>query len=320
MRGKLLTCLLCLAMMGVSVATLAQDYPMRPIKLVVAQGTGGTGDTHTRIVAAELSERLNIPVIVENKPGGAFILGTDHVAKSPADGYTLLSATLQGLNILPGPEKLPYDPDRDLLPIAINGSTDSGYAVSTKLGVKNLQEFVALAKAKPGVLTFGSGGVGSQGHFVGEMFKLATGVNLLHVPFKSGNAALAATLAGQVDLAITATLGMATHRDKLVPLALTDEKRNPAVPDVPTMVELGYPDVVITFWFGIFAPTGTPRPIIARLSKTSSEFVASPKYVERIRKYGFIPKYEGPEEFARTVVTTRKIWQRVVRETGIKAE
>ena len=297
----------------------AQDYPSRPIKLVVAQTPGGSGDTQARIVAAELSERLGVPVVVENKPGGAFIIGTGFVVKSPPDGHTLLHSTFQGLDIFPGPDKLPYDPDKDLMPIAINSSADSGFAVTSKLGVKNLKEFIALAKSKPGKLTFGSGGPASSTHFAGELFKLRTGVDMLHVPFK-GSAALTATLAGDIDMAVTGTLGMVAQREKLVPLAMTGRKRDPVLPEVPTMLELGYPDVVISFPYGIFAPARTPQPIITKLSKVTADMVASPQFGERTRKIGFMPQYEGPEEYARSLVAARKLWHGVARDANIKFE
>ncbi len=307
---------------GAALNVAAQNFPSRPIRVIVAQASGGAGDVQARLTSAALSERLGVPLVIENKPGGAFIIGTEFVVRAAPDGYTLLHSTLQGLNIFPSPDKLPYDPERDLVPISMAAATDAGFAATSKLGVRNLKEFVALAKSLPGKLTFGSSGPGSSTHFAGELLRLRTGIDILHVPFKGGVASLNETLAGRIDLAITGSMHMLTHSKSglLVPLAATSRKRSTVLPDLPTMLELGYPDVVIYFWYGLFAPAGTPQPIIAKLAMEIAGAAGSPKFAEQVNKIGHEVRIEGPEEFARTIASDRRLWRGVAKDANIRFE
>ncbi len=300
----------------------AQAWPSRPIRMIVAQAPGGSGDLMARVTASNLSERLGVPVVVENKPGGAFIIGTEAVARAAPDGYTLLHTSMQGLGIFPTAEKLPYDPDRDLQPIAMVAFVDSLIAISSKLGAKNLKEFIAIAKARPGQLTYGSSGPGSVSHFNLELFRLRTGVDALHVPFKGGMAALAETVAGRIDVALTGTLGVSQHiaSGAIVPLASLGKKRSRILPDIPTMVELGYPDALGGTWYGVIAPAGMPQPVVRRLAREIGDAAASPKFAEQTAKVGQEIRIELLDEFARTIAAERRLWHAVAKEANIKLE
>ena len=302
-------------------AAQAQTYPNRPIKLITAAAAGGSGDTVTRVTANALGERLGATVVVENRPGGAFIIGVDAVAKAAPDGYTLLSTNLNGLDILPSPDKLPYNPEKDLVPVAMVAMADTLIAISPQLGVKTLKELIALAKSKPGKLTFGTSGPASVTGFDGEFFKLRTGMDLLHVPFKGGASYLTETVAGRIDIAITGAVAYPQIKaGNVVAIVLLGPKRLALMPDVPTGLELGYPDLLGGSWYGVMVPAGTPQPVIQKLAKELEEATKSPKFAEAHARLGNYVRYEGPEQFARIIAEERKFKRAVAKEAGIKFE
>ncbi len=298
-----------------------QTYPNRPIRLITAQAAGGSGDSVTRLTGSFLGERLGSPIVVENKPGGAFIIGVDAVAKAAPDGYTLLSSNVNGIDILPSPEKLPYNAEKDFVTVAMVAMADAMIVISPKLGIKTLKELIALAKANPGKLTFGSSGPASVTGFDGELFKLRTGMDILHVPFKGGASYLTETTAGRIDIGISGAVA-APHvkAGNVVAIMLMGPKRVSILPDVPTGIELGYPDLVGGSWYGVLAPTGTPQAIIQRLAKELEEVSKNPKFAEAHTRLGNYVRYEGPEQFARTIAAERKFKKAVAKEANIKFE
>ena len=297
----------------------AQDYPNKPIRLVTAAAAGGSGDTVTRITGNALSEVLGVTVVVENKPGGAFIIGVDSVAKAAPDGYTLLNSNLNGLDILPSPEKLPYNPEKDLVPVAMVAMADALIVISSKLGPKNLKELIALAKANPGKLTFASSGPASVTGFDGELFKLRTGMDILHVPFKGGAQYLTEVMGGRIDIGISGAIAWPHIKaGNLLPIMLMGPRRIPLMPDVPTGPELGFPDLVGGSWYGVMAPAGVPQPIIQKLAKALEEATKSSKFAEAHARQGNYVRYEGPEQFAKLIAEERKFKRAVAKEANIK--
>jgi tripartite-type tricarboxylate transporter receptor subunit TctC len=298
-----------------------QTYPNRPIRLITAQAAGGSGDTVTRLTGSFLSERLGNPVVVENKPGGAFIIGVDAVAKAAPDGYTLLSTNLNGIDILPSPEKLPYNAEKDFVAVAMVAMADAMIVISPKLGIKTLKELIALAKANPGKMTFASSGPASVTGFDGELFKLRTGMDILHVPFKGGAQYLTEVTAGRIDIGISGAVAAPHVRSgNVIALMLLGPKRVSILPEVPTGIELGYPDLVGGSWYGVLAPTGTPQAIVQRLAKELEEVSKNPKFAEAHTRLGNYVRYEGSEQFAKTIAAERKFKKAIAKEANIKFE
>ena len=247
----------------------AQGYPNRAIRLVVPVAAGGLADTMARLTSEFLGERLKVPVTVENKAGGGYIIGTETVVRAPADGYTLLHTTPGGLDIMPSPAKLPYDPDKDLIPIAKLASAPAVIAVPTRLNINSVAEFIALAKAQPGKLTFASSGIANVTHFAGELFRLRTGISMLHVPYKGSAAGISDAIAGRIDMVFVGTTNIVSHMNAgtMRPIAIMTRKRASNLPNVPTTPELGYTDMIVDSWLAVFAPAGTPQDIVRKLAK-----------------------------------------------------
>lgn len=312
-----------MAIASVPAAVFAQEYPAgKPIKLINTSAPGGVGDLSSRATAAGLSQRLGVPVSVDNRPGGAYIIGVDAVVRANPDGYTLLHNHLGGLDIMPAPEKLPYVPDRDLVPVAMVADATQAVVVPTRLNVDSVREFVALAKARPGKLTYASSGHGTVAHFGGELFRLRTGIDLLHVPYKSSTAGVAEAVAGRIDMVVAAYASAVPQlkAGSVRIIAFLGQKRSPVMPDVPTMVELGYPDVLAGSWLGVFAPARTPAAIVRRLARELGEMATSPEYIQQLGRLGLESRVELLEDFARSMKTERALWHAVARDANIKFE
>src|SRR5436190_11110451 len=262
--NRILAALALAVLVSLAPCALAQSYPVKPIRFVVPYPAGGPLDTVARLLGQKVSESVKQPVIVDNKPGAGGNIGADAVAKSPADGYTLLMGAVATHAINPTLyASIPYDPVRDFQPITQVASTPNVLIVNPSVPATNVREFIAYAKANPGKLNFGSGSTGSAGHLAGELFKTMAGVEMIHVPYKGAAPAMQDLIGGQVQLMFDNYASAATQvrAGKVKALAVTTAKRSALAPDLPTIAESGLPGFDINTWFGIFAPAGTPREI-----------------------------------------------------------
>ena len=300
----------------------AQTYPDRPVRLIVSFAPGGGTDVAARQIQPLLSERLGRQVVIDNRPGGGSSLGTNLVAKAAPDGYTLLMSDTT-FGIIPGLyAKLPYDALRDFAPVTQVSSMPSALVVHPSLAVNSVKELIAVAKAKPGSLNFGSGGVGTPVHMAGELLQLQAGVKMVHVPYKGAGPALADLIGGHFQVMFPTVQSVAPHikSGRVRLLAFTTEKRSPAYPEVPTMQEAGVPGVVSIAWFGIHAPAGTPRAIVSKLHAETAKIVQEPVIRDRLLNEGAEPVGSTPEQFAKFVAGEIAKWTGVVKAAGIKAD
>jgi tripartite-type tricarboxylate transporter receptor subunit TctC len=323
----LFTCLARLACTLVLVtdatAAMAQTYPNRPIKLVIPYPPGGIGDTLARGLAMQMQLRMGQPVLVESKPGASQMIGADYVAKSAPDGYTLFLASLSSLVLNSYAQKtMPYDPVKDFAPVSMFFSTPLYLVVNPQLPAKNVAEFIAYGKANPGKLTYGSIGTGSSLHLTGEMFKSATGVDMLHVPYKGSVPAVTDLLGGQIQALFDAgTSSLPQVRaGKLRVLGVTSIKRASGTPDIPTIAESGVPGFDASFWFGIVAPAGTPKAIVQKLSGEINEILKLPALRDRFKSDGVEVTGSTPEEMAAQIQADTPRWTEIQRKAGVKPE
>jgi len=309
--------------LATAVATLtlahAQNYPSKVVKIVSPFVAGGPGDLLPRAVAAGLTPLLGQQVIVENRPGAATIIAMQAVAKSPPDGYTLIFTSVTGLAInVSAYKNLPYDPVKDFAPIALCFTTPLYLVVHPSIPANSVKELIALAKSRPGKLTFGSGGNGSSNHLAGELFKALAGVDMQHVPYKSANPAMTDVIAGHVDM-IFGSGGLTEARaGKVRALAVTSARRSAAAPDLPTVQEAGLPGYDATLWFGMLAPAGTPAAIVRRLSSDISKVLGRPEIRERFNTGDVTPR--TPEEFAAFIRREIPKWRKVFEAAKIEPE
>jgi tripartite-type tricarboxylate transporter receptor subunit TctC len=302
-------------------AAHAQGYPNRVIRIVVPYATGGNTDFTARIVATRLSEVLGQQVIVENRPGGATNIGTELVARAPADGYTLLMGGASNAINMSLYANLSYDTVRDFVPIVLCVKGASVLAVQPALP-KTLSEFIALARSRPGKLNFASSGPGSSTHMAGELFKQMTGVDIVHVPYKGNAPAIADTLGGQVDMVFSGVPALLPHLQsgRLRALAIGSLRRFPAIPDVPTFDELGLRGYESTTWFGLMAPARTPRDIVTRLNVEVARILGGKELGERLVREGLDASAGTPEQFARFIDEEIAKYARLVKAAGLKGE
>jgi tripartite-type tricarboxylate transporter receptor subunit TctC len=302
---------------------LAQPYPSRPIKLVIPYPPGGIGDTLARELGMQLASRLGQPVVIESRPGGSQIIGADYVAKSPGDGYTLFLASLSSLVLnVYAHKSMPYDPVKDFAPVSMFFSTPLYLVVNPKLPVNNVQEFIAYGKANPGKLSFGSIGTGSSLHLTGEMFKSATGVDMLHVPYKGSIPAVTDLLGGQIQAIFDAgTSSLPQVRaGKLRVLGVSSLKRASGTPDIPTIAESGVPGFDATFWFGIVAPASTPKAIVQKLSAEINDILKQPAVRDRYKPNGVELAGSTPDEMAAQIQADMPRWTEIQRKAGVVPE
>jgi tripartite-type tricarboxylate transporter receptor subunit TctC len=301
----------------------AQDYPSRPIRLVVAFAAGGTTD----FVARQIAEKAKIPlgqsIVVENKPGANGAIGADYVSKSEPDGYTLFFSTAGALAINPTMRSdLPYDPIDGFTPIVAVARNTVLFAVNPTLGVSTAQEMIARAKQKPGTITVAITGVGAISHLAIEMLQTAAGIKLQYVPYRGAGQSVADFIGGQVNAmsAEVPVLMPQIKAGKAKILAVSAQSRSDVLPDVPTFVELGYPDVVADNWSGVLAPPKTPPAIVARLNRAFNAVVQDPEVRRRLAENGVSTIGGTPEELTALIKSETARWRKVVRETGVKAE
>lgn len=302
--------------------TRAETYPEKPIRFITPYPPGGIADTFARALSEQLSERLKQPVVVENKPGGSLIIGTEAAARAPADGYTILLASVSSLAINVGAfKKLPYDPIRDFAPISLGFYTPLYLIVSPDLPVNNLNELIQLAKAKPGTLTFASLGRGSSLHLAAELFKTMATIDIVHVPYKGTTTALPDLMAGRVNMIFDGgAMFSQAKAGKVKLLATSSPKRLESMPDLPTMAEAGVPGYEVVIWFGIVAPAGTPAPIVDQLSKEIAGIVKQPAFRQRFAGTGIEPVSNTPDAFAELIKRDTVKWTKVLRDAGVPQE
>ena len=298
-------------------------FPIRPITIVAPTAPGSTTDLISRLLTPALQRTLGVPVIVENKVGAASAIGASAVAQAAPDGHTLLMAPPPVLSINQWLyRKLTYNPDKDFTPVIAVAATPNILVVHPSVSAQTLVELIALAKARPGQLTFASGGSGTTHHLCGELLKLSAGVSLTHVPYKSPAPALQDVIAGRVQL-------MCDNLSNAIPflktgqlraIALTAKKRHPLAPDVPTTLEAGLPELEVGVWFGVVAPTGTPRPVIERLNAEITKALREPALIERFESIGLAILADTPESFGRLIVAESAKWRRVIELTGAQVD
>jgi tripartite-type tricarboxylate transporter receptor subunit TctC len=300
----------------------SQTYPARSVKIVVPFAVGGSADVYGRFLAAKLSDALGQPFVIENRPGGGAVVGTDAVAKSPADGYTLLiMSNTHTVNETLIPKK-PYDLMRDLAPVTGLNYQDLLLVVNAEVKANNLREFIALAKAQPGKLNYASSGPGTPYHMAGELFNHMAGVNIVHVPHKGSDQARTAVLGAQVDMMFDAisTIVAHTKSGKLKALATTGKSRSAVTPEVPTAAEAGVPGYEATIWLGVMAPAATPMPVLEKLNLEISKVINAPEVKENWGKQGAVPMGMSVNEFGKFLREDVQKWSKLVKDTGMKVD
>ena len=311
-----------IAGLPVSRAGWAQSYPARPVRVIVPFAPGGATDVIARLITQKLSEHVAQPFFIENIPGASGDIGTVRAAKAAADGYTLLFAFSSYVTSPSLSDKLPYDPYKDFDPITLAVVSPAVFFINPSVPAKNVEDLVALIKANPGKYSFASGGAGTQPHLAGEQFRLALGLDLVHVPYNGGGPAIASVIAGHTPVGFT-TLAPAMPQiqaGKLRALAITAKKRWQTLPQVPTMTDAGYPDIEGDTWVGVLAPAGTPTEVISLVNREIVRIVAVPEMRERLATLGFEPVGNTPHEFAAQIRIEIAKWAKVIRAAGVKGQ
>lgn len=300
----------------------AQNYPVKAIRLVAPFPPGGSVDVVGRLVAAKLSELLGQQVIVDNRSGASGNIGTEAVANSPPDGYTLIIQTIPLIANQFLLNRVPYDAMRDFAPVSLMTSSPSLITVHPSVPVRSVKELIALARAKPGVLNYSTAGVGTNPHIAGELFNLLAGINIVAIHFKGGGPADLATIGGEVHMTfgnVSQQIGY-LNAGRLRALAVTSLQRSPALPNLPTAVEAGLPGYEFVTWHGILAPKTTPRPIVVLLNEQIKKVLTAPGQAQVWQERGLDVIASSPEEFAAHLDAEQKKWGRVIKERGIKAD
>jgi tripartite-type tricarboxylate transporter receptor subunit TctC len=300
----------------------AQAYPTRPVKLIVGFGPASAADVTARILSQRLDQTIGQQFAVENRPGAASSIGAEHVVRAPKDGYTLLLATVaNAVNATLSPD-LNFDFAKDLAPIVLVSTLPNILVVHPSLGVKSVQELVALAKSKPGQLSFGSAGVGTSTHLSAELFNMMAGVKIVHIPYQGSPQAVTDLLAGRIGIMFSPVSTALPHiaAGKLVALASTQLQRASAAPDLPTMAELGFKDFDCGIWFGLMAPAGTPPEIINTLNRAANDALGSDQVRAALRRQGIDALGGSPEKFANYIGTEIKKWADVAAAAGLNVK
>ena len=316
-------CLISLSTLFSAAAFAQTNYPSKPINFIVPYGAGGGADSRSRQIAQKMSVILKQPIIVDNKPGAGGNIGTEFISRAAPDGYTIgmgnfapmaVNKTLFG--------NLRYDPESDLTPIILIEKGPLVLVVNPASPYKTVQEIVAAAKAKPGTLTFSSGGIGGSHQLSGELFKQSAGIDMIHVPYKSGSAGLTDLMAGNVTMMFDQMYSAmpSIKADKLRPIAITSKKRSPLLPNVPSFAEVGYPKVEVLNWQGLIAPKGTPKSIIDKLNAAANEALKDPQLRDLMLSQGNEIGGGSPAEFAALIKAETAKWGAVVKTANIKPE
>jgi tripartite-type tricarboxylate transporter receptor subunit TctC len=300
---------------------VAQEYPARPVRVIIPFPPGGSNDVVGRLIATHLGERLGKQVIIDNRSGAGGVIGTEAVAKSPPDGYTLLMISLAHA-VNPWLYKLTYDPIKDFAPIGLLAKGPNVLVVHPSLPVKSVKELIALAKQKPGDLQYASAGIGSFQHLGGELFKLTAGVDLLHVPFKGGGPAMIDVVGGHTKVMFSSMVQTVPQikAGKLRALATGGLERSPVLPDLPTIAEAGVPGYEAVNWWGLVAPAGTSAAIVDKLNREIEVVQKSPEVQKQFATEGAEPAAMKPADFGSFMASEMSKWEKVVKQGGIKAE
>ena len=327
--GKCMVVMAALSFVGANGNTWAQPakadaaagYPHRPIRLVVPVPPGGSSDGMARILGQKLTDKWGQQVLIDNRAGAAEVIGTDIVAKASPDGQTLLFASLR-FSVNPSLLKLPYDTLRDFAPVTMTAAVGNVLVVNVKSPITSVKDLIALAKQKPGELTFASSGLGGAPHLIGEFFALTTGIKMTHVAYKGGGPAVSDLLGANVSMSfasMTSSLQF-VRAGRLRALAVSSKERSAQLPDVPTMAEAGVPNIVVRDWQGLVAPRGTPKPIIDKLAGETRRILRDPANQERFATLGLDIIASTPEEFGAAIKSEIERWAKVVKDANIKAE
>ena len=311
-----------LATAGAAHAAAPDTYPVKPIRMVVPYAPGGVADIIARLLTERLSQGLGQPIVVLNKEGAGTIIGTDYAAKSPADGYTmLLTSTAIVMNTAQG-RKLPYDLQRDLMPLAIYYVQPNVLVVHPSVKATSVKDLIAYAKANPEKLRYGSSGVGAVIHLYSELFASSAGIKLTHVPYKGVAPAMVDLLGGQIDMMFSGIANAAPHvtAGKLRPLGITTKARSSLMPNVTPLAEQGLPGFDVKTWYGVFLPVNTPKPIVDKLYGEISKIAATRDFREKLAGHGGEGAAIGPKEFSDQVNRELRIWQKTIRDANIRIE
>src|SRR6185503_9563853 len=313
--------LLALALLCPALA-MAQDFPNKNIRLIVPFPPGGPNDIIARVVGQRMSEILRQTIIIDNRSGQGGVVGTDVVAKSPPDGYTIGISSAGALAISPSMEKVAYDTLKDLQPITLVAKVPEMLVVATSVPANNMQELVALAKAQPGKLNFASSGPGSMPHLAGELFRLTAGINIIHVPYRGAAPAVNDLLAQQVQMVFLdlPVLLPQIKAGKLKPIAVGTTQRVPSAPDVPTTVEAGMANLQTENWYGMVAPAKTPPQVVAALNKAAVEAMKDPTVIDKLSVQGATLVGNSPDEFRAFIASETKKWAKVIKDAGVPVQ
>ena len=315
--------LLCAALAAIASPAGAQQYPTRPVRFVVPFAPGGSTDTLARTIGIKLTDALKQQVVVDNRPGANGDIGMMIVAKAPPDGYTIVLGYIANLAIAPSLyAKMPYDPVKDFQPLTQPASSPNVLTAHPSVQAKTLQELIALTKAKPGQVSFASTGVASVGHLTGELINNLAGIRMTHVPYKGSGQAVTDILGGHVQVMFSGFSSTLHHirAGKLRALAVTGPKRSNALPEVATIAEQGFPGVEATAWYGILAPAGTPKPVVARLHGEMVKSLKLPDVAQKLEGLGFEIVGSTPEQLGTYIRSEIKKWEKVVRASGAKPD
>jgi tripartite-type tricarboxylate transporter receptor subunit TctC len=317
--NRLAVALLC---SFVAAAAWAQSYPSRPIRMIVPFAPGGTTEVIARVIAQKMGESLGQQVVVDNRPGAGGSLGTAMAAKAASDGYTLLLTSLSPIVINPTmyASKAQYDPQKDFAPISSIIKVPSVIASHQGGSIRSIKQLIAFAKANPGKLSYGSSGAGGVNHLIAELFRVAAGIELLHIPYKGAGPAVIALLSKEVDTVVSSPVAIMpqVRSGQVRPLAVSSAKRSPALPDLPTLAESGLPGFEATAWYGLLAPSGLPRPVMQQVHGALVNALNSPAVAERLIADGAAPESSTPEEFAKMIEVDLKRWAKAIEVSGAK--
>lgn len=299
----------------------AQTYPAKPIRFIVPFAPGGTTDIIARLMGNKLSEEFGQQVVVDNRGGAGSMIGTEAAAKSPADGYTIILNNIGlAINETLYPKR-PYEALKDLAPVSLVGITPNVFVVHPSLPVKSVREFVAFAKARPGELTYASGGIGSSSHLAGALFQILSGTRVVHVPYKGAGPGLIDVASGQVHFMINSMPAVMTHvkSGRLRALAVSSTKRSQAAPELPTIAESGVPGYDYSTWYGLLVPAGTPQTVVARLNGAVQKALNNSSLREKLTQQGVETEPGTPEKFGSIISADIAKWRKIIREANIKA-
>jgi tripartite-type tricarboxylate transporter receptor subunit TctC len=316
--ARLLTGLVLALPPAITVAA-ADDFPSKPIRLIVPFPPGGPNDIIARVVGQRMSEIVNQPVVIDNRGGQAGVLGTDVVAKAAPDGYTIAITSASSLAITPSMEKIAYDPQKDLAPVTLVAQVPEMLVVASNVPASNMAELVALAKAEPGKLNFASAGVGGLPHLAGELFKITAKIDIVHVPYKGASPAINDLLGHQVQMTFLdlPVILPQIKAGNLRPIALGAKSRSPLAPDVPTTAEVGMPDVLAENWYGMVAPAATPPAIVDKLNRITTQAMSDPTVIQRLSDQGLTLVPQSPEQFRTYIAAESAKWAKVIKDAGV---